>query len=272
LEDLITYFPRNHENRGNPKYIADLVDGENALVEAVALNKLSVIKVKQNMSICKLVVRDETSNCTITWFNQLYLKDKFKIGQKYKFYGKIKRKEGHIELMSPVFDMQNINKNTGKIIPIYPLTYELSQNILRQIIENGLKETENNLEETLPEYLLEEYRLLGINEAIKGIHFPKDFDEYNKARDRLVYEELLVMQLALLNLKNRYNTNIKGIIFDKNVKISEIINNLPFKLTKAQIRVLEEIESDMENEKMMNRLLQGDVGSRQNYCVNTCCL
>lgn len=102
---------------------------------------------------------------------------------------------------SPVFEEENKNKNTGKIIPLYPLTYNLSQNVIRQIIENGLREVNNGLNETLPQYLIEEYNLDDINKAINDIHFPKDFGEYNKARKRLVFEELLIMQLALLNLR-----------------------------------------------------------------------
>lgn len=170
---------------------------------------------------------------------------------------------------SPVFEEENKNKNTGKIIPIYPLTYNLSQNIIRQIMENGLKEVDNNLEETLPKYLLEEYSLDDINKAIKNIHFPKDFGEYNKARKRLVFEELLIMQLALLNLKTKYTVNSKGIEFNSNIKMQDVIEKLPFKLTNAQIKVLEEIDKDMESPKPMNRLLQGDVGSRKNSSINS---
>lgn len=170
---------------------------------------------------------------------------------------------------SPVFEEENKNKNTGKIIPIYALTYNLSQNVIRQIMENGLKEVDNNLEETLPKYLLEEYSLDDINKAIKNIHFPKDFGEYNKARKRLVFEELLIMQLALLNLKTKYTVNSKGIEFNSNIKMQDVIEKLPFKLTNAQIKVLEEIDKDMESPKPMNRLLQGDVGSRKNSSINS---
>ena len=173
---------------------------------------------------------------------------------------------------SPVFEEENKNKNTGKIIPLYPLTYNLSQNVIRQIIENGLKGVNNNLNETLPQYLLEEYNLDDINKAINDIHFPKDFGEYNKARKRLVFEELLIMQLALLNLKTKYTINSKGIEFDKNIKMQDAINKLPFKLTNAQTKVLEEINKDMEGPKPMNRLLQGDVGSRKNCCIYNCSL
>ena len=173
-------------------------------------------------------------------------------------------------MTSPVFDESGKSNNTGKIIPIYPLTYQLSQNVLRKIIEAGLKEVDGNLSETLPDYLIKEYKLDEINEAINQIHFPKDFREFEKARYRLVFEELLSTQLALLELKNSYNTEEKGIRFDKNAKMSDVINKLPFQLTKAQLRVLEEIDNNMESEKSMNRLLQGDVGSRKDSCCNVC--
>ena len=215
----------------------------------------------KNMVIYKLTVRDETGLCHITWFNQKYLKNRFKLGETYKFFGKVQKRIGFIEMNSPVFDSENTNKNTGKIIPLYPLTYNLSQNVIRQVMENALKEVNEELQETMPEYLLEEYSLDDINKAIKSIHFPEDFEEYNKAKKRLVFEELLVMQLALLNLKTKYSVNKKGIEFDKNVKMSDVIEKLPFNLTKAQTRVLEEIDKDMESENPMNRLLQGDVGS-----------
>ena len=175
---------------------------------------------------------------------------------------KYKKEFGYIEMNSPVFDCKNINKNTGKIIPIYALTYKLSQNVLRQIIENGLKEVKKDLEETLPKYILEDYNLEDINKAIYNIHFPENFNEYNKAKKRLVFEELLIMQLALLNLKSKYSVKNNGIQFDKDVKMQDVIDKLPYKLTKAQIKVLEEIDNDMESNNAMNRLLQGDVGSR----------
>jgi len=260
FEDLITYFPRDYEDRGKPKKIADLTNGEEALVEAICVSKMSEIRIKKNMTLYKLVVRDDTATCQITWFNQSYLKNKFKLGETYKFYGRVKRVINQTEIMSPVFDEKDSSKNTGKIIPIYSSIYELSQNVLRQIMENALKET-THLQETLPDYLIKKYGLIGINEAIKNIHFPEDFAKHKKARQRLVFEELLIMQLALLNLKDKYTNKEKGITFNENIKMSEMIDSLPFKLTNAQVRVLEEIEKDMESEKSMNRLLQGDVGS-----------
>ncbi len=261
LGDLITYYPREHEDRSKPKYIAELVDGEECLISAIPITRLTEVKIRKNLTLCKLVVRDESGSCQITWYNQSYLKNSIKPNARYKFYGKVSVKAGRVEMQSPVFDTYDSDKNTGKIIPIYPLTYGLSQNTLRKIIEAGLNEAIGKLEETIPEYLKEKYKLYDLNTAIKQIHFPDNFSSFNDARKRLVFEELLIMQLALFRLKNNYETCKTGIEFDKKVQISDIINILPFKLTGAQRRVLEEIEHDMESNKPMNRLLQGDVGS-----------
>lgn len=261
LEDLITYFPRTHEDRSKPKEIASLVDGEEALIEVMATSNMSEIRIGKSRTILKLIVRDESGACVITWFNQKYLKGKFKVGEKYKFYGKAQIKYGKVEMVNPVFDIENSSKNTGKIIPIYPLTYSLTQNAIRSAIENGLKLVDGKLEETMPEYLLKEYQLEERNKAMKQIHFPSDFEEYNHARKRLVFEELLSMQLALSGLKNKYDNASDGIAYSRDVHMSDVINQLPFRLTKAQLKVLEEIDGDMEKNKPMNRLLQGDVGS-----------
>ena len=260
LNDLITYYPRTYEDRNKPKYICECEDGEEVLIEAVACNKMTSIRLK-GKTMQKLIVRDETASATLTWFNQPYLRDKFSIGNKYKFFGKVSKRAGKITFNSPVYDNEEKNQNTGRIIPIYPLTYGLPQSTIRKIMEAGLKDVYGNLEETLPEYITKEYNLENINEATKHIHFPEEFKDFNIARNRLVFEELLSVQLALLQLKNNYMYEEKGIQFEKEVKISDVINTLPFKLTNAQRRVLEEIEQDMESDKTMNRLLQGDVGS-----------
>ena len=186
-----------------------------------------------------------------------------KYGKKYRFFGKISNKYGKIDLTSPVFDEIEKKNNTGKIIPLYPLTFSLSQNTIRKIIENGLKDVEEDggLKETLPQYILNEYKLEEINKAIETVHFPKKFADFEIARKRFVFEELLSTQLALLQLKNSNLKDHKGISFSKDAHMCDVINSLPFNLTKAQLRVLEEIDKNMEQDKSMNRLLQGDVGS-----------
>ena len=117
------------------------------------------------------------------------------------------------------------------------------------------------MEETLPDYIIERYKLMGLNDAIKKVHFPDNKNEFARARYRLVFEELLSFQIALLHIKQSYKNDEEGIGFDKNIKMDDVINTLPFQLTNAQLRVLAEINNDMEKNTPMNRLLQGDVGS-----------
>lgn len=261
LKDVITYFPRNHEDRGKIKNIDELIDGEEALICAFPVGRINEIRIRKNLTICRLIVRDETGSMQITWYNQPYLKNIFKPNVRYKFFGKVSRKYNGFEMQSPVYELEESEKNTGRIIPIYPLTYGITQNTIRKIIESALNEIDGKLEETLPEYILKKYNLMDYNSSIQKIHFPEDFKNFNKARTRLAFEELFSMQLALLSLKNKYEIKKPGIEFNKEVKMSDIIDKLPFKLTKAQLRVLEEIDHDMESNKPMNRLLQGDVGS-----------
>lgn len=128
LKDLITYYPREHEDRSKSTKIADAVDGEETLIRAVCVSKVNEIRTRRkNMTIYKLIVRDDTGSAILTWYNQSYLKSKFTLGETYSFFGKVTTKNGNVEMMSPTFDEEGKNKNTGKIIPVYPLTYNLSR-------------------------------------------------------------------------------------------------------------------------------------------------
>ena len=261
LGDLITYFPREYEDRSIEKRIIEVSDGEVTTIVGRIVTDVTINRVRKNMTILKTVIDDGTGRCIITWFNQNYIKEELKKGEIYKFYGKISRKFNNIEMTAPVFDRLGFNKNTGKIMPIYPSTYGLTQNAIRKLVENSLKMVEKELEETLPKYLMEEYNLEDLKTSLNQIHFPQNDSNRLKARKRLVFEELLTLQLALLELKSQTEIN-EGISFSKDAKMSDVINSIPFKLTKAQLRVLEEIDKDMESKKAMNRLSQGDVGSR----------
>lgn len=260
LEDLITYYPRSYEDRSQIKKINDIADGEKVSIEVRAIMPVNVRMMGRYKSIEKTIFTDETGNITATWFNQPYISKQIKIGEKYRLFGKVSVKGSFIEINSPVFDPIDKNNNTGKIIPVYSLTSEIKQNTMRNIISNGLSIV-NGLEEIEPEYIVEKYNLMKYETAIRQIHFPDSFENFKRARKRLVFDELMGMQLGLLKLKGENNDEVKGIKYSKDVSMSDVINDLPFKLTGAQERVLEEIDGDMEDTKPMNRLLQGDVGS-----------
>lgn len=201
LKDLITYFPRDYQDRSKPINLCECIDGEEVLIEAMVTSPMSVFKTSRN-TVYRLTLRDETGVATAVWYNQKYLRNMFKLGNKYKFFGKVSVKHGRIEIQTPVFDNLENMRNTGKIVPIYPSTFGLSQTVFRRIMENAIAEVDGNLEETIPEYILKKYNLLSLNESKKKIHFPGKLEDFSKARNRLVFEELLAMQLALLVLKN----------------------------------------------------------------------
>lgn len=261
IEDLISYYPRTYEDRTKITKIAELQDGQSAMIEAVTTSGASTARLRRNMTITKVIVEDDTGRALISWFNQDYVKTRIHAKEKYRFFGRVSKKSGITEFNSPVFDAENEQKNTGKIVPVYPTTKGLNQTSIRQAIENALALVNEKLEESLPEYIVKQYNLMSLEDATKQIHFPSNMEKFTFARKRLAFEELLTFQLALLSLKTQYDNEIRGIKYDENVKMSDVINTLPFRLTKAQLRVLEEIDRDMESEKPMNRLLQGDVGS-----------
>ena len=261
LNDIINYFPREHEDRGRYKNIYELQDGETAAIKVVIASNVSETRVRRNMAIYKVIANDETGNIILTWFNQPYIKKQLRVGSEYSFYGKVKNTLGRIEMQSPVFDAGDKSKNTGKIIPIYPLTAGITQNVFRGIVETAVKSVQGNLIDSLPEWIRVQYKLDDIEKAIHNIHFPENLDEFEKARYRLAFEELLVMQLGLLRFKEKGQEDRKGISFDKDEKMAELLATLPYTLTGAQQRVWKEIDKDMKSEKSMNRLVQGDVGS-----------
>lgn len=213
------------------------------------------------MTIYKTVASDETDSIILTWFNQMFVKKSLKPLEEYIFYGKVNVGIGRKEMSAPIFEKPGENKNLGKIVPIYPLTDGITQNVLRGIIQSAVDMVKGKLEETLPSNIIKENNLCDINYAIEKIHFPVELSEFEVARHRIAFEELLIMQLGLLSIKAKGKVDEKGISFSLKGKIEELLDTLPYKLTNAQMRVWKEIEKDMEKETPMNRLVQGDVGS-----------
>ena len=261
VRDIVEYFPRTYEDRGTYKKIGELVDGETTTFKAVLASSVNETRIRKNMTIYKAIAKDDTGSIILTWFNQPYVKKQLKTDCEYAFYGKIKNTLGRIEIQSPVFEEIGKEKNTGRIIPVYPLINGITQNVFRTIVENATNEMKNKYLEVLPEWVRVQNNLVDINYAMKNIHFPDTLQDFEKARYRLAFEELLVMQLGLLRFKIAGEKNYEGISFNKDEKMDELLSTLPYKLTNAQMRVWREIDNDMKSEKSMNRLVQGDVGS-----------
>ncbi len=263
VEDLITHFPRDYEDRSNLKKIAFLADGETCSFEGVIASAVSESRPRRGLSIYKVLIKDETGLIIATWFNQHYIKNVFSEGDAYVFYGKISRRFRSFEVQNPVYEKMDNGemKNTCRIVPVYPATARLTQNVIRSTIRNALELVMGNLEDILSPRIRSRYLLSEINYSLQNIHFPRSEDDFRNARYRLVFEELLLLQLGLLNIKNSLEGSVKGIQFRPLEEMQGFMDSLPFKLTNAQTKVFKEIENGMESPKVMNRLVQGDVGS-----------
>ena len=260
LGDIIHYFPRDYEDRSVCKPISEAADGESITMRVRFVSDISQTRPRRNLSIQKAQVTDGTSFMNVTWFNQSYVKQSIDISREYVFYGTVKRVGSRVEINNPVFEqLEHSGSLTGRIVPVYPLTRGITQNILRKILRNALDTVSDKLVDILPPSLRSQYHLAETAFSFEQIHFPTSMENMEMARRRLVFEELLLLQLGLSSIKGS-NSGQSGIRFSS-VDINPLLKALPFKLTDAQVRVFDEIRADMESDRRMNRLIQGDVGS-----------
>lgn len=260
LKDLVFYFPRQFEDRNNLKKIIQLENEEKATIKVVIVG-ISTSSPRKGMNITKVDVRDETGYAKLVFFNQDYVKNTFRPGDTILVFGKIKKEFKTIELSScEVEHLTNSPKNTCKVMPIYPLTYGVTNKEIISIIKNVLSDKELKIKEYLPKRIIEKYKLCSIDYAVRNIHAPSSKEALKIALYRIVFEEFLILQLGLFMFKNGVD-EVDGIKFEENERLEDILNSLPFKLTGAQDRALNEITKDMTSNKLMNRLVQGDVGS-----------
>lgn len=256
VEDLLFYFPRTYEDRTTFLNLKD-VQGEvkaSFKVRVTGVNRNSYIR--RNMHILSFDVEDETGKGIMTFFNQPFLKNSIKIGGIYNVYGKAVREHFITKISSPIAEKAGENLKTGGIVSKYALKKGVTNNEIVKLI----REVNVSLPEVLPDYLIKKYALLSRNIAVKTMHFPDNIETLEKARKRLAFEELFLLQFALLTLKDN-NRSEKSIKLKDNPKLKNFMDNLPFKLTEGQDKSLNEIINDLKSEKRMNRLLQGDVGS-----------
>ena len=261
VEDLLKFFPKDYEDRSKFSLLQNSSIGEKVSLKVEILGPGQILRPRKGMTILKIPFKDSSGSGYLTFFNQHYLKNKFNRGDIVKVHGKLNNIGMELQITNPVFEKEDLKNKLGRIIPFYSLTKGITNNEILKIMEIAIKENLNLLNESLPSYIMRKYRLMGIKDAIKNIHYPKD-DEYLKhAQNRLKFEELLILQLGLFMMKNSSKTYETGISFSRFKNTKEMIDSLPFNLTDAQAKVLAEIEKDMDNDKQMNRLIQGDVGS-----------
>jgi ATP-dependent DNA helicase RecG len=266
IKDMLYYFPYRYEDRRRLLKIKDLKEDEYQAFEAEVLAK-GVRPTRRRMKIFEMALGDETGRINALWFNQPYLKDNFKIGDKVIVYGKVTRRKEQ-QIVNPEYEIipddeaEDNLLHTKRIVPVYSLTKGISQRALRKIAHQAVSDYKDKLDDNLPPELIKKNNLLGLDVAISRIHFPERLEDIAKARTRLIYEELFGFEMVMAYRKYTIKSDKKGKVLkiDKSL-LDKFIKSLPFKLTDAQNRVLSEIRGDMASANRMQRLLQGDVGS-----------
>lgn len=252
-EQLLRLYPRDYIDFTRPVKIRDLQPGESGVFRAAVDRKNAPFSQYAKMAVYKALLTDGESEITAVFFNTKFTFDKLELYKEYLFYGKISGDLMNLQVNSPLF--LPVDK-TG-LFAKYPLTAGLSRDIVSKNIATALEIIK--VEERLPESVIKKYSLLSADEAIRKIHFPKSREEYQSARKRLVFEELLSLKLGLARLKTR-GRSLSGAVMSE-VSLGEFYSSLPFEPTNAQIRVISDCISDMKRLYPMNRLVQGDVGS-----------
>ena len=268
LRDLISYFPRAYDDRSALRRIADLVPGETAGVAAMVASPPTISHIRKGLDLVKLRAVDDTGTLDVTFFNQAWLKNSLHQGETYIFYG---RAEGSLlrhQMANPVVEPEGRREVTGRIVPIYPLTAGVSQLILSRSIRQGLDACADILPDVLPDRVRRHHQLCRIEYAYENIHFPESAEALDLARRRLAFEELFLFTIGLERLRSRWE--VVHVPPCGGVDMELFYRALPFTLTDAQRRCVEEALADMRSGTPMNRLCQGDVGSGKTMVATAC--
>lgn len=269
LAGLVSFFPRAYEDRTRLVRIAELADGDLVCVEAVVGTEPQLSRIRRGLELLRFRAVDETGAMQLTFFNQAYLKDQFRKGESYVFYGRAQVKGRFVSMTNPVFDrLADFGRVTGRIVPVYRLTSGLSQNTVRSAVRQALDLSQGRLPDGLPDCVADEYKLCTARYAYENVHFPADMQALSLARRRLVFEELFVLACALGLLRGG-REGAQGRVL-RGAGLGTFTGSLPFSPTGAQLRAMREAIGDMSSGKLMNRLIQGDVGSGKTLVAAAC--
>jgi len=266
--DLVNHYPSRHEDFSQVNKINQVkVNQTVTLIGQITEIKTNYTRSARRMTIQRAILADNTDEIQIVWFNQAYL-EKSLNKKTISVSGVIKRNGNYFQLVSPKFEIISSgqigqdNLSTGRWVPIYPTTFGLSNKYLRKIIKTALDSLKNQIEEYLPQKIIQKEKFLSLKTAIGQIHFPSDQAKLKAAKKRLGFDELFLLQLKhLINKSNWKEKQPAPKLVDKKKQADKLTKSLPFKLTGAQTKAIKEILADIKKPKAMNRLLCGDVGS-----------
>ncbi|MDI6606044.1 MAG: ATP-dependent DNA helicase RecG [Candidatus Omnitrophota bacterium] len=275
VEDLLYYFPRRYQDRTNFARIWQLQEGQSYTVKAriLARDQRQSFR-KRGFSITEAVVADESGKLFCVWFNRPYLKDYFKPGRELILYGKIERYGKRLQMSSPEFEFisEEDSLDLPRFVPVYSLPEGVTQRYLRRSIKQALEEFLPHTNDFLPYDIRAKNNLLNLAQSLINIHFPENLQIQKEAYRRLAFEEFFLFQLPIL-LRKESKKEKTGIAHKtKGSLLGAFIARLPFELTDAQKKVLQEIIQDMASPHPMQRLLQGDVGSGKTVVATAACI
>jgi ATP-dependent DNA helicase RecG len=264
VEDALYYLPARYEDRSKVVPIKDVLVGASFTVQG-QVSSCGARRGRSGLPIFQITVKDDTGNIKAVWFNRPYLKDSVKTGDRLILYGRVELYDKP-QMVQPEFEIleetEKDSVNIGRIVPVYPLTEDLTQRHMRALIYEALQQHARQLTERLPTYMIAREKLVDIKFAIRNIHFPSNFGMLEKAYRRVVFEEFLVLQLALALRKANASPQASTAAYSVRAGIQEGLKGcMPFELTPGQKKAVSDIERDMSRTRPMNRLLEGDVGS-----------
>lgn len=261
INDLLNYYPRTYQDRGDIEPIADILPATNLTIQG-RVEKVREMRPNAKLHILSVDISDNSGMITAVWFNQPHIVTNFRAGRLVNIFGKMEIRGRFNQFqVQDYFFVDNPNTERQKIIPIYALTDGINQKWLQKVIATTLDTHQKYLEEILPKNLVVENDLMDLPNAIKEIHLPKSMERLEMARTRLAYNELMLLQGTIYHSKTAKDERVGiGRIDDPSI-IPNFTANLPFEFTDSQKKVIAEIFADMNTKEPMTRLLQGDVGS-----------
>lgn len=279
VQDLMLYFPKKHIDYSSRTLIKDLKEGETTTVFGY-IKSVSAFNTQKKLSVVKVTVADESGRLDLSFFqaksNRFMLertKSQFPINAGIMLSGKVKRNnyDGKLTFDKPTYSImtgefledKNSNLNIARIVPIYTVCEDLSIKVLRRAIFNAIQKYKDEIENVIPDFMREKIGLLDKKTAVEQIHFPENQELLEQARFSLIFEELFLIQLKMVRIReqNSHNHSALALKIKEKGLVKEFIDNLPFELTGAQKKAVNEILNDLNSDVPMARLLQGDVGS-----------
>ena len=261
VRDLLYLFPRRYDDFTTMKPIARLVYGEQVTIIGTVW-QTRVRRSRTNQPIIECVVNDGTGSIQATWFNQPWLKNQLPVGMQVVLSGKVEMFLGRLVFNNPEWEALDLEPlRTRRIVPVYPLTEGLTSRKMREIMQGVVREWSAKVRDPLPLDLRKTRQLYSLPQAIQQMHFPESLESMRRARARLAYEELFLLQLGVQGQRRDWQENPALPLSVEQEPFTTFLEGLPFELTDAQQRVIGEIRTDLAQGRPMNRLLQGDVGS-----------